>query len=148
MWQVWLQKYKNLLWAAVALILTFVAGWQVGRVTSPYYAAHPIIFQGSEPAPSALSNLIASSTPALKEGEARPEETGRPAPQPSAAAGEANVKTQGKYVASVNSTLYHDSTCSSAKQIKPANQVWFDTKEEAEAAGYSPSACTKEKLGL
>lgn len=136
MWWVWLQKHKNIFWAITALALTFAAGWQAGRVSSPYYAAHPIVFQGPSPGPAALENLIPSAAlaPAVS-----------PLPQGAAVSPAAS---QGKYVGSVNSTLYHDSTCPSANQIKPANQVWFASREEAEAAGYSPSACTREKLGL
>lgn len=52
-------------------------------------------------------------------------------------------KTSGKYVASKNGTKYHLTTCSSAKNISPKNKVWFDTKEEAEKAGYAPAANCK-----
>ncbi|MBI2120186.1 MAG: hypothetical protein HYT94_01015 [Parcubacteria group bacterium] len=55
----------------------------------------------------------------------------------------APTKTSGKYVASKNGTKYHLSTCSSAKSISQKNKVWFDTKEEAEGAGYTPAANCK-----
>ncbi len=38
---------------------------------------------------------------------------------------------------SSSSKKYHFSWCSGAKQIKPENQVWFDTATAAEAAGYT-----------
>lgn len=41
------------------------------------------------------------------------------------------------YVGSKNGTKYHLGTCSGAKTIAPANQVWFTTKEEAEKNGYT-----------
>ncbi len=71
----------------------------------------------------------------------------KPSPQPSPQASSAS-QIQGQYVASVNSNLYHDKSCPTVSRIKPENQVWFASREEAEAAGYSPSVCTKEKLGL
>ena len=45
----------------------------------------------------------------------------------------------GNYVASKNSDKYHLPWCGGAARIKPENQIWFTTKEEAEAAGYSPA---------
>lgn len=47
------------------------------------------------------------------------------------------------YVASKNGTKYHLPWCSGAKRIKEENKVWFATKEEAEAAGYTPAANCK-----
>ena len=52
-------------------------------------------------------------------------------------------KTSGKYVASKNGTKYHLTTCSSGKSISEKNKIWFDTKEEAETAGYTPAANCK-----
>jgi hypothetical protein len=52
--------------------------------------------------------------------------------------GEGN--TEGVYVGSKNGTKYHLPWCSGAKRIKEENKVWFLTKEEAEAAGYTPAA--------
>ena len=46
----------------------------------------------------------------------------------------------GAYVGSRNGTKYHLPDCSGAKRIKPENQVWFATKEQATAAGYTPAA--------
>lgn len=45
-----------------------------------------------------------------------------------------------KYVASQNGTAYHFPWCPGAQRIKEENKVWFDTKEEAERAGYHPAA--------
>lgn len=38
---------------------------------------------------------------------------------------------------SSSSKKYHYTWCSGAKRINPENQVWFDTAQAAEAAGYS-----------
>lgn len=51
---------------------------------------------------------------------------------------ESIIKT-GLYVASKNSTKYHLPSCSGAKRIKEENKVWFNSKEEAERAGYEPA---------
>ncbi len=47
------------------------------------------------------------------------------------------------YVASKTGTKYHLPWCSGARRIKEENKVWFATKEEAEAAGYTPAANCK-----
>jgi hypothetical protein len=51
--------------------------------------------------------------------------------------------TPGQYVASKSGTKYHLPWCGGAKQIKEENKVWFQTKEEAEWAGYTPAANCK-----
>jgi hypothetical protein len=45
----------------------------------------------------------------------------------------------GQYVASKSGQSYHLPWCSGAKQIKEENKIYFDSKEEAEAAGYAPA---------
>lgn len=44
------------------------------------------------------------------------------------------------YVAAISGTKYYVPTCSGASRIKEENKVWFDTKEDAELAGYGPAA--------
>lgn len=46
---------------------------------------------------------------------------------------------KGEYVASKNGTAYHFPWCPGAKQIKEENKIFFNTKEEAEKAGYKPA---------
>lgn len=53
---------------------------------------------------------------------------------------EVPAATSGTYMASKNGTKYYLPTCGSSKRIKPENRVWFQTKAEAEAAGYGPAA--------
>lgn len=53
------------------------------------------------------------------------------------------VKTSGLYLGSVKSDKYHNPTCRHAETIADYNQIWFDTKEEAQQAGYSPCKVCK-----
>lgn len=46
---------------------------------------------------------------------------------------------KGKYIASKNGTAYHYPWCPGATKIKEANKIFFQTKEEAEKAGYKPA---------
>ncbi len=49
----------------------------------------------------------------------------------------------GLYVASRSGTKYHLPWCSGALRIKEENKIWFDSKAEAEVAGYEPAANCK-----
>jgi hypothetical protein len=60
-----------------------------------------------------------------------------------AAAVSAVQPTTGVYVASKSGTKYYLPSCSGAKRIKEENKVWFQTKEEAEKAGYGPASGCK-----
>lgn len=54
------------------------------------------------------------------------------------------TKLDTRVVASKNSDKYHYSWCSGAKRIKPENQIWFNSAQEAEAKGYVLAGnCTK-----
>ncbi len=46
----------------------------------------------------------------------------------------------GEYVASKSGTKYYLSTCTSAKNIKEENKIWFPTATAAKSAGYAPAA--------
>lgn len=49
----------------------------------------------------------------------------------------------GTYVASKGGTKYHLPWCSGAQRIKEENKIFFATKTEAEAAGYTPASNCK-----
>jgi hypothetical protein len=120
-------------------LLIFIAGWQTGRVMSPYYAAHPITF-------TETSNAViptASDLVALRDTDQI-----TPEPVVAGAATTTSNPTSGQFVGSVNSDKYHHLDCPTWKRIKPENQIWFDSQQEAEAAGYEPTVCTTEKLNI
>lgn len=51
--------------------------------------------------------------------------------------------TSNQYVGSINSDKYHYTDCEWAQKIKMENEIWFDTEEEARAAGYKPCKVCK-----
>lgn len=55
------------------------------------------------------------------------------------------VKTEGKYIGSINSNKYHYPTCRHAKNIASYNEIWFDTIEEAKQQGYEPCGVCKPR---
>ena len=46
--------------------------------------------------------------------------------------------TQGVYIGNRNSKVFHRYDCDSVREMKEKNKVEFETKEEAEEAGYKP----------
>ena len=57
--------------------------------------------------------------------------------------GQKTVTAPGSYVASKNSNKYHLPWCAGAARITEENKIWFSSKEEAEAAGYTPAGNCK-----
>ena len=49
--------------------------------------------------------------------------------------------TPGKFVASKKAGKYHVPKCDWAKRISKSNQVWFNSKEEAESQGFEKDGC-------
>ena len=47
------------------------------------------------------------------------------------------------YVGSVNSDKYHRPSCQWANKIKPGNEIYFNTKDQAELEGYKPCKVCK-----
>jgi len=69
-------------------------------------------------------------------------------PRSAAIAGETDTNNQRQFVGSINSDLYHHPDCPTSSRILDKNQIWFSDVADAEAAGYKPSKCTIEKLGV
>ena len=49
-----------------------------------------------------------------------------------------STSTRGLYVGSIKSNKYHYPYCEGAKKIKPSNEVWFSSSEDARSHGYVP----------
>ncbi|MEX0917572.1 MAG: hypothetical protein WDZ93_00260 [Candidatus Paceibacterota bacterium] len=101
------------------MILMAVASFGLGRLS----ISQPAV--GSQPA-----SIVLSET-AVERVDAEASNSG-------------SVTDKGKYVGSVNSDKYHLPTCTGAGRIKEANQVWFESREAAEAAGYTPAGNCEE----
>ncbi len=63
-----------------------------------------------------------------------------PNTQPKTTATPAAPKDQNQFVASKNGTRYYLSTCSGVSRIKPENIISFESREAAEAAGFTKAA--------
>lgn len=90
---------------------------------------------GSEALPAAVSAASAPIIP--KASGAKSSYTKKALPTGTATA------ATGKYVASRNGTKYYLPFCGTVNRIKEENKIWFNTKEEAEAAGFGPASTCK-----
>jgi len=61
---------------------------------------------------------------------------------PAEASGAKN-ETKGMYVGSRKGAKYHLPSCAGAQHISAANKVWFSSKEDAAAKGYTPASNCK-----
>jgi len=105
-------------WAVLTICLSGISGYMIGRL-DPLKATNQPVRIDMRETPSVPTSIT-------------PVEAAKPV-----------EKGTGKYVASKGGTKYHLTTCPGARTISEANRVWFETREEAETAGYSPAANCK-----
>ena len=65
------------------------------------------------------------------------------APIPDLLNKEEKIELKKMYVASKNGKMYYSSGCNGANRIKKENQIWFNTKSDAEKSGYTMSSNCK-----
>lgn len=58
------------------------------------------------------------------------------------------AKTEGQFVGSINSDVYHYPSCTYAKKIKPENQIWFTDADDAVRHGYRPCSVCNPPMGI
>ena len=114
---------QKLWWLPLIVVLVGTLGFGLGRLSGLQAAKEPlkIIY------PNDNSDFVKGEI--AKPGDGVPTATVTPPPQGG-----------GQFVGSRISDKYHYPWCSGAKRITEANKVWFNTKEEAERAGYTPAA--------
>lgn len=104
--------------------------------TSTYTPVPPtatFTLQPTTPLPTATEIPTRTPTP-------RPTPTNAPTSTPTR---ESDTESECAYVGSANSDKYHRPDCRYAENILPENRVCFDSRAEAEAAGYVPCKVCK-----
>jgi hypothetical protein len=126
------------LYVAGLIVLAGLAGFGLGKL-SANAAARPAV-RIEYPSENAASAQQADAAQDLTgtAPEPDPKSAARGAQAQEAAVSAAAAHT-GAYVASRNGERYYPSACSGANRIAEANKIWFNTKQEAEAAGYTPA---------
>lgn len=143
-----LVKHENGIILFLGVLLLSIISYGIGRLSSPY-PKEPITIE----ADTQLLPLIQEVKTNLEDGVGKEkvigdipvksspltvdidnESQGKSIKSPAT-----NTKKQGLYLASKSGTKYHRPSCPGAKRIKEENKIWFNSKEEAERAGYSPA---------
>lgn len=119
---------EGALWLAI-LALASSGSFGLGYLSGKEAGGGGVIIQSQGTArtetESPANALVA--TPSMAVSQTEPE----PLPPPPSGGGQ--------YVASKSGRSYHLPWCAGAKQIKEDNKVYFESKAEAEAAGYAPA---------
>jgi hypothetical protein len=119
----------------VLIIVVSCLSFYLGRMSVANEDIQPISMPASSIQHDSLTGSIqATASPVTSEISTTPSNT------------ETSLTTdveQGKYVASKKGTKYHLPWCPGAKQIKEENKLWFDSKEDAEKAGYTKATNCK-----
>ena len=116
------------------IILVGIGAFGLGRLSKIEALKQGISIE----APAAVANALNGQNQALN-GDFKPLNS------PSAeTANQSNPAIEsGQVVASKNGTKYHFPWCSGGKTISEANKIYFNSIEEARAAGYTPAANCK-----
>lgn len=114
-----LESHKNDIFTAGIIILTAVAGFGLGRLSAIYGQKKSIEIE--YPKVSADKAAAVADFSNLK----------------------VLLNEEKMYIASKNSDKYYLPWCSGVQRIKEENKIWFASKEDAEKAGYKPSANCK-----
>ena len=114
----WITENKADIYVAILIFLISMASFGLGRLSILWPAKQPVTITdggiATKPAekPTIIQTAVATAA----------------------------LNPQGKYVASKSGKNYHFPWCQSAQKISEQNKIWFQTKEEAEKAGYKPAA--------
>ncbi len=125
----WVRRSQSDIALFIGFLLVAMIAFGAGRLSAPTIVRNPVVI--NEPNSTSSANIFGDvSQPIVdKAGESVQNIT----------------NTKGLFVGSKNSNKYHWPWCAPAKNIKPENQVWFQSEAQAQAAGYSPSACIKSE---
>ena len=115
------KKFQYHIFLGSCIVLISVISYNLGQINS--LKKTPISIKESTNLKADIFNATNNLQPTINDA-------GNPSPksQPQ--------KLDTRVVVSKNSDKYHYSWCSGAKRIKPENQIWFNSAQEAESEGY------------
>lgn len=125
------ENYKTEIFWALTIILVSLVSFGAGYLTASKNSRPPIIIQ-NPPAASIQQGIAPTAEKKSTSDSGREQSTEKKQELKNAEP----TKKQGQFVGSVNGNKYHLPNCPSAKKIMPQNQIWFDSEEEAQKAGY------------
>jgi len=127
------------LFPAVLIVVVGVVSFGLGRLSVEPGTDVPTSRLSSATDEAQASTLLVPESTAAGSPKQGVEEEGKRDMLPTGTA----TSASGSYVASKNSNKYHLPWCSGAARITEENKIWFSSKAEAEAAGYTPAGNCK-----
>ncbi|MBI4708850.1 MAG: hypothetical protein HY764_01440 [Candidatus Portnoybacteria bacterium] len=118
----WAKKNQADIAVVAGFVLVALISFGVGYLSAPGISKNQVVIEETQG-----ENITATQSVNSQTGES----------QESLQAAISQSAGKGIIVASKSGTKYHWPWCSWAKQIKPENQVWFNSEAEAQATGYS-----------
>lgn len=124
----WQKENSSELWFAFFVFSVALASFGLGRLSAIWPHHDPITFEGP------IEPIVGSTIPATGGGVT--------APQSNSGVSKSRTPpaSSGAFVASKNGSTFSRPDCPTAKKIKPENQLWFQTREQAITAGFHAAA--------
>jgi len=140
----WLEDNQADIVLVAGIILICLISFGLGRLSASKNEKEPVVIESQETGSSELGtgSVLDSATQNINQNAVgqRSDVVNSAAVQVGTQQAVSSNSSQGIIVASKNGTKYHWPWCSSAKKIKPENQVWFKSEAEAQTAGYAACA--------
>lgn len=121
------EKSKDEIAVIVLVVLSGALGFGMGRLSKFHEMMPPVSVEAAEIGADALSAAVVI-----------------PSPSSVKTASPTGSFGKGILVASKSGKKYHLTWCPGARTISEQNKIYFNTKEEAEAAGYLPASNCKD----
>lgn len=118
----WLKINQRDLFLAAMVFFIGMASFGLGRLSAIWPAKEPIKID--EPAGNYETGKTAPANNLIKRNDSSTQTIS---------------SSQGNFIASRNGSAYHLPSCPGALKIKTENKIWFQTREDAERAGYKPA---------
>lgn len=119
----WVKDNQADIILVIGIILIALISFGLGRLTAPKIVKEPVVIE--EPVSNQSAAISSQLTATSSEEEIN-------------ITSQATSSEKDIIVASKYGKKYHWPWCTWAKKIKPENQVWFKSEEEAKKAGYQP----------
>lgn len=118
--KLWVKDNQGDIVLVISIILIALISFGLGRLTAPNIIKEPVTIEehNFSSQSATISNQLTGTTTEITS--------------------QTSSNEKGIIVASKYGKKYHWPWCTWAKKIKPENQVWFKSEEEAKKAGYQP----------
>ena len=134
-------KNEDKIILTIGFVLIALISFGFGKISNYSFNSPPLEINGSQV--DFVENFLKTENK-RSEGKVL-SDTSKTAVSANKNSSDKNDKKEKQLVGSVNGKKYHLLDCHNVKRIKPENQIWFSSAEEAEKQGYEPAKCCHPK---